>query len=401
MVGPFEMEQQIADQVDEIGKILSTVSFLHARVDQKSMQQAIQGLCEELESFLREAIVYHKKPGIRKLFTSAFKTFDIRFGERVKAIRRYAQQLRDLRENINLGATLHTKDQMDQATRAFAMVVEQLQHSIGVLSDRTEESRLASMKQIALLARLHTQQLCEALVPEDYDVEAITQAIDTARQTLRPQEHWEVRGLDEPIASWVDEEQRPLFWISGPHRKNAVSWVSPLSVDLAAALSLETDFGVSLMLCDSGREDYPTPDFVLRYFTSQILWENPEAATEYMNILSLRKVKKIGQSYQSALELFQNALRCARGLSTWPSEGYFFIIDRVDLILDTDDCDVRTDLLPALQRLCIQIPDVNVIVTSEVPPENVDTLESEDYMLREVYSEPERAVLMRLRNGSH
>ena len=279
------------------------------------------------------------------------------------------------------------------------MLVEMFKESrlaIAAMTDKLEDCRAASLVQVQFTARLQAQNLRELLLPEPYDIEPITSFIEAQQQRLSREDRWENRNLGAEIQEWLQLRNRPLLWLSGQSRKNRISWLSPFSLDFASALSLEPDIAFAYVFCDTGTSEHPDVSFVAKCLVSQLLQAYPKVAIDHLETLSMQRFRNIGTSAGAAGDLLFDVLSCLKTEVDWPARGCFLIIDQVDQTRSTKNCNVMRDFLPALQRLGTIFDDVNIILTSSIPAEQIPSLEQDERRLMSIATGAPRSVPMRL-----
>lgn len=389
-----DKEEKILAQVDRIADLLPTLDYLRKALQTSSMMQAISEICAEIASFLYEALCYYKKPRIEKFVSSLISNYDDKFKGHVTAILRNVNTIKSLQNTALLAMQIDAAGKIDQTAKLLLEIHKASELRAANIEAKIDECMSTMTRQSQTAARIHVQNLSEALLSHPLDIQGSASTIDSQRESLPPSDLWENHADEINIGPWLQRPHRPILWLGGPQRPGRLSWVSPFIVDFLAALTLESEVNVAAVFCTAGGVDLCT---VVKNLVDQALNVFPSLPLSSGSPLAIRRFRSVGTSTRLAFDILYDLLSCLESQSALWRKGFFIIIDRIDLCSSSSDCDVRQCFVPALQQLALRFAHLNVVVTSTQPAETCSALDQSPECLTKIWVNSFKPMAMRQR----
>lgn len=255
----------------------------------------------------------------------------------------------------------------------------------------------ATLKQMRFQSVLQAQSLQATLLPEAIGHDDATAYIEFEKSRLVPAELWENHATEINITAWLQGSRRPLLWIWGPPRLKRISWVSPFSFDLVAALSKETGILSTSVFCDDGSTEFWTPARLFKYWIYGLLRNHPMIAVDLAEVMPIARLQNLGRSPDKARKLLDDVLSALGRHPDWAHQEVFLLVDRIDKCSSTPDFLFEDALLPAIQELNGKHEKVHIIVTSGWSAYDFEFLDCAESKLTMIYLDVSEGGRMRLR----
>jgi hypothetical protein len=196
---------------------------------------------------------------------------------------------------------------------------------------------------------------------------------------------------------WLSKYPRPLLWIGGRQNRRRVSWVSSFTLDLVEALEMERTVQVVYILCNGGQENVPIgPLHVFRRAIMELLKVYPELVLvpENLDKLSVQRFQAVRESPEAAYKILVDILKMVDVQCQKDEKELFLLMDRVDVVLMKENAHGRQRFLKALTQLNVEYKTLRVLLTSQLPVEEIEFTTGGKDDLMEVWVDTTKPLVM-------
>ncbi|KAI1382944.1 uncharacterized protein F4822DRAFT_87336 [Hypoxylon trugodes] len=220
---------------------------------------------------------------------------------------------------------------------------------------------------------LHVQDMLSVIIDEPCNPSKESAFNDRERIFLSPKDRWprHLYKLATPSTRYSNspKEIRTLIWIAGDLGRRNVSWVSSFCVDLVSYSKRLENFNVVYAFCKRGEGRRYSPTILIKNLVAQLLETHALIAVKNPGQLSRNRFSEIGTETGSdsgslAWKLLEDILLLIRATPEFQDRAILILIDRLDLCVSEEYFSVLNHLIPQLQKLGLQIPGVQVLVTT-------------------------------------
>jgi hypothetical protein len=243
----------------------------------------------------------------------------------------------------------------------------------------------------------YVQSLSAILFPNPPSLELGILFLRQQEALLATRELWDSNISEIQALDWLTQSPRPILWIGGRQNRRGVSWVSSFSLDLVEALEMERAVQVIFMLCDGGQEDTVQGSLgVFKWLVLQLLKSHPEVVLRPQNLekLSLQRFQAAGQSPEAVYKILADILQMVDAQCQREGKELFLLIDRVDMVLTKMNTRDKQRFLRALWRLIEEYKTLRIVLTSQLPIEEMEIGKGMKEGLMEIWVDTTRPLPM-------